>query len=95
MTKSSWLSFRDYDGKVLLYFTGLLSYRGAFEEIRWGVDVETPDRKLPFSTPDPKNPYAVNTDDVLYLEVPAGTKFATVQLRYKDGTTTEIVKIKR
>lgn len=95
MTKSSWLSFRDYDGKVLLYFTGLLSYRAAFEEIRYGVDVETPDRKLPFSPADPKNPYAVNTDDLLYLEVPAGTKFATVQLRYKDGTTTEIVKIKR
>jgi len=95
MLKSSWLSFRDYDGKVLLYFTGLLSYRAAFEEIRWGLDVEAPDRTLPFSAPDPKHPYAVNPDDTLYVEVPASTKFATVRLRFRDGTTSDVVKITR
>ncbi|MHC5009452.1 MAG: STY4199 family HEPN domain-containing protein [Planctomycetota bacterium] len=95
MTKNSWLSFRDYDDKVLVYFTHLLSYRAILEEIRYGIDTETPDETFAFSPADPKNPYAVNPDDTIYLEVPKETTFATVQLLYKDGTASEVIRIER
>lgn len=95
MTKGSWLSFRDYDGKVLLYFSQLLSFRAALDEIRYGIDRDVPDRTFAFSPPDPKNPYAMGADDVIYLEVPQETRFATVQVRYKDGTESEVVRIER
>jgi len=95
MTKTSWLSFRDYDGKVLLYFTQLLSFRAALDGIRYGLDTDAPDKTFTFSPADPKNPYAVGTDDVIYLEVPQETRFATVQVRFKDGTESEVVRIER
>ncbi len=48
ITSTSWLSFRDFDGKLLLYFTGLMSYRGAIEKITYGLNQEMPDTDFPF-----------------------------------------------
>ncbi len=48
ITSTSWLSFRDFDDKLLLYFTSLMSYRGALEKITYGLDKETPDTDFPF-----------------------------------------------
>jgi hypothetical protein len=95
VTRSSWLAFRDFDGKVLLYFTHLLSYRAALAEIRYGVDVESPDRTFAFGAADPRNPYAVDTDAPIWIEVPAGTRYATVQVAFKDGTRSGVVRIER
>ncbi len=95
LTRNSWLSFRDYDGKVLLYFTPLLSYRSALSEIRYGLDTDTPDKTFAFSPADPRQPYAVDPDDPLWLTVPETTRYAVVQLTYKDGTRSEVVTIRR
>jgi hypothetical protein len=95
MTKSSWVAFRDWDGKVLVYFSHLLSYRAALKEIRYGVDVETPDRTFAFPPADPKNPYAVDTDAPIWIEVPEATRFVTVQVTFSDGEASEVVRVKR
>jgi hypothetical protein len=92
MTKGSWLSFRDYEGKVLLYFSGLLSYRPIIKEIRWSLNNDKLDRTFPFK-PSTKM-YEVG-DDLPYLAVPADAEFANVQVTYKDGTTSPVQKIVR
>jgi len=92
MTAGSWLSFRDYEGKVLLYFSGLLSYRPIIKEIRWSLNNDKLDRTFAFK-PSTKM-YEVG-DELPYLAVPADAEFANVQVTYKDGTTSPVQKIVR
>ena len=92
MTKGSWLSFRDYDGKVLLYFTHLLSYRPVIKEIRYSLNSEALDKEYKFK---PSDKMFIAGDDVVYMSVPADTQYAAVQITYKDGTKSGVQKIMR
>ncbi|MEM0970458.1 MAG: hypothetical protein AAGJ31_13975, partial [Verrucomicrobiota bacterium] len=95
LTENSWLSFRDYDGKVLLYFSHLLSHRGSFTDIAYGLNRETPDQTFDFPAWDKPGNALITQDVNIYLTVPDETTFATVQVSYKDGTKSEIVRINR
>lgn len=54
---SSWVSFRDYDGKTLLYITHFLTQRGALKTIRYSLDGDALDKTFPFDPPSPaRNP---------------------------------------
>ncbi len=91
MTAGSWLSFRDYDGKVLLYFTHLMSYRPIIKEVRYSLNSDRLDQNFKFK---PSNTmYEVG--DELYLTVPGNSEFANVQVTYKDGTKSTVQKILR
>jgi hypothetical protein len=86
---TGWLSFRDWDGKRLVYFTHLISYRCAIEEVRYGLDTETPDRVFETGPCDPDNPHAVPSSgpgSTVHTDIPASTRFVTVELTYRDGT---------
>ena len=94
LTKNGWVSFRDFDGKLLLYFTHLLSTRCALKEVAYGLnsqstpsifDVPKCNDKDPFSVPDVK----------IYVEVPKNSQYATVQLTFKDGSKSEAVRFDR
>ncbi len=87
---NSWVSLREYDGKLLCYFTALLSYRNSLKSIRYSVDSEALDKTFAFSPPKPgQSPYEINTDEPIYLTLPLTTKSVTVQLEYADGTLSE------
>jgi hypothetical protein len=87
----AWLSFRDYDGKVLLYFTTLMSYRPIIKEVHYSLNSEKLDQTFKFK-PSEKM-YEVGDD--LYLIVPGDSEFANVQVTYKDGTTSSVQKVIR
>lgn len=87
----SWLSFRDYDGKVLLYFTTLMSYRPVIREIKYSLDSEVPDKTFEFK---PSKTMFEAGDD-LYLSIPKDTRFAMVQVTFIDGTISEVQKVVR
>jgi hypothetical protein len=91
VTAASWLSFRDFDGKVWLYFTGILSYRPALQEIRYSVDNESLDQKFEFEPSKIMGP----PGDKISVFVPAATTFACVQLTYKDGTKSPLQRFER
>jgi hypothetical protein len=91
MVSGSWLSFRDYDGKVLLYFTTLMSYRPAIKEVRYSLNSEALDQTFKFKPTDKM----FEVGDDLYLTVPGNTQFANVQLTYKDGTKSPVQKVMR
>ena len=88
---SSWLTFRDYQGKVWLYFSTLMSYRPVIKEVRYSLNSDALDKTFKFKPTDKM--YDAGED--LYLIVPKETEFATVQVTYKDGTTSAAQKIVR
>lgn len=88
---NSWVSLREYDGKLLCYFTTLLSYRSSLKSIRYSIDSEALDKTFPFSPPKPgQSPYEINTEDTIYLTLPKTTQSVSVQLEYADGTMSEM-----
>ncbi len=87
----SWLSFRDYDGKVLLYFSTLMSYRPLLKEVRYSLDNDSLDKTFTFK-PSEK---MFEVGDELYLTVPPNSQFATVQVTFKDGTVSSAQKVMR
>jgi hypothetical protein len=91
MVSGSWLSFRDYDGKVLLYFTTLMSYRPAIKEVHYSLNSEALDQTFKFKPTDKM----FEVGDDLYLTVPGNTQSANVQITYKDGTKSPVQKVMR
>jgi hypothetical protein len=92
MTKGSWLMFRDFNGKTLLYFSGLLSYRPVIKEIRYSLNSEALDQTYKFKPSDKM--YEIG-DDLPYISVPDDSQYAAVQVTYKDGTQSGIQKVMR
>ena len=87
----SWLSFRDYEGKVLLYFTTLMSYRPLINEVRYSLNSDALDKIFKFKPSDKM----FEVGDEVYLVVPNDTQFATVQVTFKDGTVSPPQKVVR
>jgi hypothetical protein len=95
-SKTSWLSFGAMgDGTPLLYFSIVMTHRGALSEIRYGLDVDVPDRKHPFTPAGVDDPLGVHPDDQIYVEIPKTTRYAVVQLVFKDGSESEILRFDR
>lgn len=92
LTKQSWVSFRDYDGKLLLYFSALMTHRGILAEIKYGLDKEEPDTVFEFPAYDKPGNAPIGADVPTYLEIPMETKFVSVQLTFKDGEQSELMK---
>lgn len=87
----SWLSFREYDGKLLLYFTTLMSYRPVIQEVRYSLDTDKLDHTFTYKPTDKM----FEVGDDLYLAVPKATQFANVQVTFKDGTKSDVQKVMR
>ena len=91
MTQSNWVSFRDFNGKQLIYFTHLESYTCGIKEVRYSINSDDLDKVWELQPCDTKNPMAV-TKDIIYLAMPRGTaKSIAVQVTFADGTKSEIV----
>jgi hypothetical protein len=89
-TKNAWLSFRDYDGRRLLYFTHILGNSCGVKEIRFGLDTMAPKRAFPAPACDKVNPGAMADNTTIHLETPVSTRFASVQITYYDGTKSTV-----
>ena len=87
----AWLSFRDFNGKVLLYFTTLMSYRAIIKEVRYSLNSDALDKTFSFK---PTEKMFESGDD-LYLTVPSESQFASVQVTFKDGTKSSVQKVVR
>ena len=90
-TSNSWLEFRDYDGKVLLYFSQILSYRAVIKEIRYSLNSDALDKEFKFN----HHGNMFEPGDNIYITVPKDTEFAVAQITYRDGTTSSVQKFMR
>ena len=89
-TTTSWLGFRDYDGKRLLYFSHLMPYRGSIKTIRYGLNSSTPTKTFRFPAWRKGGIAPIDERTPMYKTVPRSTRFATVQLTYKDGSKSAV-----
>jgi outer membrane murein-binding lipoprotein Lpp len=94
-TASSWVSFRDYDGQRLLYFSHLMTYRGSIKSIRYGLNSEVPTKTFRFPAWNKSGMAPIDAKTPLYIKVPRSTRFATVQLTYKNGDTSAVQRFDR
>ncbi len=91
MIKANWVSFRDYNGQQLIYFTMLESYRCGIAEVRFSINSDALDKVWRLQPCDTKKPNAITTSRP-YIALPPGTaKSIAVQLTFTDGTKSEIV----
>jgi hypothetical protein len=91
MIQSNWVSFRDFNGKQLIYFTHLESYTCGIKEVRYSINSDDLDKVWELQPCDSKTPMAI-TKDIIYLTMPLGTaKSIAVQVTFTDGTVSEIV----
>jgi len=90
---TGWISYRDWQGRLLAYFTHLVTYRCAIARVDYGIDTDVPDQEFALAKCDPNNPHSVNDGDKtskIYIAIPKATKFMSVKLSYKDGTNSEV-----
>jgi len=91
----SWVSFREFNGESLVYFSHLVSHRHAISEIRYGIDADKPTKLFPLNPADPNKPHAVSPGSLMYISVPPATRLVTVQLTYRDGTRSKLQRFER
>ena len=93
MTRGSWAYFRDYNGRQLVYFTHLEAYRCGIAAVRYSLNSDALDRDWMLQPCDPKKPHSITTDKP-YIALPLGAaKSITVQLTFKDGSKSKVVRI--
>jgi hypothetical protein len=86
-----WLSFHEFDGRMLTYFTQLLGSKNAFREIRYSIDSDALDRKLSYTQDwSQKGPPDIERTDENPITIPTTTKYVAVKLSYIDGTESEL-----
>lgn len=93
VTKSSWASFRNFNGRQLIYFTHLESYSCGLEEVHYSLNSTTLDKEWLLQPCDPKKPHNISSKRP-YITLPPGTaKWIAVQITFADGTKSEVVRI--
>ena len=67
-----------------------MSYRGAIAEIHDGVESEIPDRTFAVPAKDDADDGTLSAAVPIFVEVPTKTRLVSLQLRFKDGTSSPI-----
>ena len=82
-----WVTFSELGpDQPIVHFGTLVSYKGAFKEVRYSLDNATLDKKWPLKV-DPSEGWPPKYDDEqLYVAVPPATTFITVRVVYTDGS---------
>lgn len=90
VTRANWVSVREFDGKDLLYFTHLMSWRCGLDAIHYSVNGE------PMKAWQGEGCYEGDAqpnalkapDKPLYVVYPLGSiETVTIELEYDDGST--------
>ena len=93
LTKGSWAYFRDFNGRQLIYFTHLESYRCGITRVGYSINSDALDREWRLQPCDPKAPHSITTDKP-YIVLPLGkANSIAVQLTFKDGSKSQVVRI--
>lgn len=93
MTKGSWAHFRDYNGRQLIYFTHLESYRCGLAKVQYSLNGDALDRIWKLQPCDPAKPHNITTDRP-YITLPLGTaRSISIRLTFEDGSSSEIIRV--
>lgn len=91
ITKDSWIGFRDYNGRQLVYFTHLEAWRCGIARVRYSINGDGLDQEWTLQPCDPDNPNTVTTVKP-YISLPFGSaQSVSVQLTFADGSQSDVV----
>ena len=90
LTKNNWVAIRDFNGRQLIYFTHIISWRCGVKELRYGLNTNTPDSTFPLPECDKLQPNAVKTDNIFLTEKLNSVTSLSVQLLFDDGSESDI-----
>jgi hypothetical protein len=90
-TRANWVAVREYDGKDLVYFTQVLSWRCGLSEIRYGLNGAAPETVLPmepcYETEAQPNALKMDQGVDIYLTEPLkSVQSIDIVLKLDDGT---------
>lgn len=95
---SGWVSFRNYDGRQLVYFTALQTMHCRLSEIRYSINSADLDKTFAVVPCNPQNPFALPPDSKLediVVSLPLGTAgTVAVQAVWDDGAETAVMVYK-
>ena len=94
MTAGSWVAFGGYNA-VLLYYSQLMSFRCAIREARIGIDSSIPDKVLPMPPCNLNDPNSIPGNATPYVKMPTNVQSVSVEITYRDGTTSEVKTFRR
>ena len=92
MVRTGWVSWRDFDGRTLVYFSALHMYTCALKKVEYGFDGELDQE---WKLPPCRGPSARIGDEPISRDAPKGARSISVRLTFVDGEQTEIQTIKR
>lgn len=94
LVKASWISFRNYNGRQLIYFTMLQTYRCGLREIRYSLNSEALDRRFALPPCDPQRPNSIDAEKYPpYISLPLGAvRSAAIQVIFSDGEASDIAR---
>jgi len=81
-----WVSFREFDGRMLAYFTHLVSFKYALKEIQYSLDNETLSKRVHFTPPRHPGDIEISEGDETMVEIPPTAGYVCVKLIFIDGT---------
>ncbi len=91
LVQKDWIAFRNYDGRQLIYFTTLVSWRCGISEIRYAINGQPLDQIYLMPPCNPDLPNNIPGDFSPYLSYPAGTATEmAVRITYADGTISDV-----
>lgn len=93
MTQANWVAVRVFDGRDLLYFTHIETFRCGLAGVRYGINGEAPNTPYGLeacyvgtAAPNAMDPVGHPP----YVAFPVGSVHSvTIQLKYDDGSITE------
>lgn len=93
ITKKQWVAVREWEGRDLLYFTHLLTWRCGLTRIEYSVNSTAADQVWRFKPCDltSANPMALPPEQVIYKGYDLNSiQNVTVKITYDDGGTDTI-----
>lgn len=94
LTKGTWVQFRNYGGKQLLYFTHFIAWKCAIKQVQYSVNSSALDERFELPACNPDMPFEVDPrKDQIYLTFSPGfAKYAVVRLVFNDGSKSELLR---
>lgn len=90
-TKGRWISFRNYSGQQLIYFTHLLSWKCGISELHYSINGRALDQRWAVPHCNPLVPYNIDPKTKTHLTLPlGGAKSLSVQVIFKDGSKSAV-----
>jgi Caspase domain len=83
---TAWIDFRDWNGAMLVYFSHLVTYRCAIQEVHYGYNGGPVDQVYKLPPCNILDPNSLPEDAKIDMKIPPKTKSMQVQLTYLDGT---------